>query len=247
MRERVSVIIPNLNMGAFLDAALRSVNRQSAPAHEVVLVDCGSTDETFEVVGRHRAAGLNIKVLHCPRQGPGPARNRGIAAAEGEFIAFLDADDLWPAGKLERQLGRMSMRPAVEMVAGYVCYFDRLGENGLEPAPGSRTGSLFHAHVGACLYRKEAFTKIGGFDEDLHYSEDVDLLLRLREAGLPFAILPSIELYYRQHAASMMAQNDPRKETGLQRAAHKSLLRRRANGTLNVPLRDFAAYLEPSS
>ncbi len=246
MGERVSVVIPNLNMGAFLDAALRSITRQSVPVHEVILVDNGSTDQTFDVANKHLTSGLNLKVLECPRHGPGQSRNLGIAAAEGELIAFLDADDLWPAGKLERQVRRLAMRPAVEMVTGYTCYFDEPGESGLEPASGSHTENLFHVLVGACLYRKEVFAGIGcAFDEEFFHGEDVDLLLRLREADIPFTILRSIELYYRQHAASMMAQSDPRKHAGFRLAAHKSLTRRRAAGTLHIPLRDFTSYLEP--
>lgn len=245
MRERVSVVIPNLNMGAFLDAALRSIAAQGEPVHEVLLVDCGSADETLDVARKHSAGGLNIRVLDCPRSGPGAARNVGIAAAEGDLIGFLDADDLWSAGKLERQLRRLRGRPVVHMVTGYLCYFDELDEGRLQPAQGSRTGSLFYVQVGACLYRKEVFARIGGFDEDLLFAEDVDLLLRLREADIPFAILRSIELYYRQHPASMMARGGPGKRAAFQLAARKSLARRRAAGTSHVPLRDFSSYLEP--
>ncbi len=248
MAERVSVIIPNLNMGSFLDAALRSIALQGLPVHEVILVDCGSTDQTFDVAAKHLSSGLNIRVIEHPGLGPGVARNRGIAAAQGDLIAFLDADDIWPAGKLERQLGRLARQPAVDMVTGYVCYFEEPGPSGLEPAPGSRTENIFHVHVGACIYRKAVFERIGGaFDEDFLYSEDVDLMLRVREAGIPFTILRSVELYYRKHEASMMARANPRKEASFRLAARKSLLRRRAAGTLNVPLRDFAVYLEPSS
>lgn len=246
MTERVSVIIPNLNMGEFLDCALRSIRMQSVPVHEVILVDSGSTDQTFDVAEKHLSSGMNLKLLKYPKLGPGPARNRGIDAAQGDFIAFLDSDDMWPADKIERQLARLAKQPSVDMVTGYICYFDEPSQDGLRPAPGSRTENLFHVHVGACLYRKKVFEQIGGaFDEDFLYSEDVDLLLRVREAGIPFTILRSIELYYRQHSTSMMAQTNPRKEAGFRLAARKSLLRRRAAGTLNIPLRDFASYLEP--
>ncbi len=248
MTERVSVIIPNLNMGAFLDFALNSIAQQSVAAHEVILVDCGSTDQTFAVVDKHSCNGLNIKVIEQPASKPGAARNRGIAAAQGDVIAFLDADDLWPAGKLERQLNRLNSQPGVDMVSGYVCYFEESSQNGLEPAPGSRTENIFHVHVGACIYRKAVFEQIGGaFDEDFLYSEDVDMMLRVRESGVPFTILRSVELYYRKHAASMMAQNNPLKAASLHLAARKSLLRRRAAGRLNSPLRDFSSYLEPET
>lgn len=246
MTERVSVIIPSLNMGSFLDSALRSIAMQSLPAHEVILVDCDSTDETFDVIGKHLSTGLNIKVINQPVLVPGAARNIGIAAAEGDLIAFLDADDIWPVGKLERQVRRLTTQPAVDMVSGYTCYFEEASESGLEPARGSRTENIFHVHVGACLYRKNVFERIGGaFDEDFLYSEDVDLMLRVREGEIPFTILRSVELYYRKHPSSMMAQDNPRKDASLHLAARKSMLRRRAAGTLRIPLRDFASYLEP--
>jgi glycosyltransferase involved in cell wall biosynthesis len=248
MAETISVIVPNLNMGGYLDHALASIAQQNPRVHEVVLVDCGSTDQTFAVIDKHRAAGLTIRVLEHPGLHPGAARNRGLAGAQGELIAFLDADDLWPADKLQRQTARLVAAPRVDMVTGYVRYFEVATGDGLSPEPGSRTQALFHVNLGACLYRREVFDQIGGgFDESLVYSEDVDLLLRVREHNIPFTILRCVSLYYRQHPASMMSQPDPRKEMGFKLAAHKSLLRRRAAGTLGQPLRDFFTYLEPES
>jgi glycosyltransferase involved in cell wall biosynthesis len=246
MRARVSVIMPSLNMGPFIDAALRSVAQQRVAVHEIVLLDAGSTDDTHAVVRKHQQAGLPIRMLSHPPGAPGLARNCGIAQASGDLIAFLDPDDLWPAGKLERQLRRLASAPEVDMVSGYVCYFDTPDASGLVPAAASRTERIFHVHVGACIYRREVFDRLGGaFDPDLLYGEDVDLLLRVREQAVPFTILRSVELYYRQHAASMMAAPHPRKASDFRLATFKSLQRRRAAGALAVPLRDFASYLEP--
>lgn len=248
MTPRVSVIVPSLNQGRYIDAALRSIRRQSVPVHEIVVVDCGSTDETLEVVEAHHASGLPIRLIHRPALGPGPTRNAGVAAAEGDLIAFLDPDDLWPAGKLARQLARLDAEPRVDMVSGYVCYFEQPDADGLAPEPDSRTQRIFHVHVGACVYRREVFDAIGGaFDEAFMYGEDVDLMLRVREENVPFTILRSVELYYRQHPASMMATESPRKSSDFKLATLKSLQRRRARGTLGQPLRDFASFLEPEA
>lgn len=248
MPETISVIIPNLNMAAYLSFALASIARQTLPVHDIILVDTGSTDATFDVVKAHQARGLPIRVLKHPSLAPGAARNRGLAVAQGSLIAFLDADDLWPEGKLERQIGRLNAQPHVDMVTGYVRHFDSVATDGLSPAPGSHTESLFHVNVGASIYRHEVFDRIGGaFDESLVYSEDVDLMLRVREHRIPFTILRSIELDYRRHPASMTHQNDPRKNVSFSMATHKSLLRRRAAGTLGQSLPDFASYLEPDS
>ncbi|MBL8895133.1 MAG: hypothetical protein JNJ53_11055, partial [Rhizobiales bacterium] len=78
-------------------------------------------------------------------------------------------------------------------------------------------------------------------------SEDVDLMLRVRERDIPFSILRSVELFYRLHPSSLMAQSNPRKDASFRLATHKSLMRRRAAGKLSKPLPEFANYLEPSS
>lgn len=240
------MVIPNLNMGVYLDDALRSIAMQSVPVDEVLIADTGSTDATPAVVARHQGLGLPIRLIEVAGASPAVARNRAIDIAKGEVIGFLDADDLWPEGKLERQLARLAREPAVEMVSGYTCYFEALDRVTLLPASGARTETIFHVHVGACLYRQRVFGRIGGaFDESLVYSEDVDLLLRVREQGVPFSILRSVELFYRKHAASMMARDDPRKDASFRIAARKSLMRRRTAGRLDETLPDFAAFLEP--
>ena len=242
----VSVIIPARDMGAFLGFALSSIWRQNHREIEVIVVDAGSRDGTAELVERQRDDGHPVRLLRQEAMHPARARNIGIAAARAPLIAFLDADDLWPAGKLERQLGRLAARRDLQMVSGYVTYFETPAEDGLGPMPGSRTETLFHVHVGACIYRRDVFEAIGGaFNEAFIYSEDVDLLLRVREAGIPFTILRSAELYYRRHPDSMMSRADPAKDASLQLAMSRSLRRRRERGTLGTPLPDFSSFLEP--
>jgi glycosyltransferase involved in cell wall biosynthesis len=242
----VSVIIPARDMEVFLGFALSSIWRQNHREIEVIVIDAGSRDGTAELVERQRDEGLPVRLLRQDAIHPARARNIGIAAARAPLIAFLDADDLWPVGKLQRQLGSLSARNDLQMVSGYVTYFETPDEDGLSPMPGSRTETLFHVHVGACIYRRDVFEAIGGaFDETFIYSEDVDLLLRVREAGVPFTILRSAELYYRRHPNSMMAKEDPAKDASLRLAMSKSLRRRRERGTLGTPLPDFSSFLEP--
>lgn len=234
-------------MGRYLPFALASIRRQQRSDLEVVVVDAGSTDDTDAVIAAHRRDGLDVSLAGGSQMSPAAARNLGINRATGGLVAFLDADDLWPSGKIERQLARLQAEPRVRMVSGYVTYFETADHTGLEPAAGTRTETLFHVHVGACVYERDVFERIGGaFDEDFLYSEDVDLMLRVRENGIPFSILRSVELYYRRHPTSLMAQTDPRKDAGFRLAAHKSMVRRRRAGKLQTPLPDFAQYLEPA-
>lgn len=245
MSDRVSVIMPCRNAAPYLDAALRSIWRQERPVHEVVVVDCASGDGSADVALSHRAAGQRVQLVSAGPLTPAAARNVALAKATGDVLAFLDADDLWPAGKLVRQLDRLHRAPRVDMVSGYVRYFETAADSGLEPAADSRTETIFHVHLGACIYRRETLDKLGGrFDEALLYGEDVDLMLRVREAAVPFTILRSVELFYRRHPASLMAADNPRQQADFRLATHKSILRRRAAGTLATPLRDFASFVE---
>jgi glycosyltransferase involved in cell wall biosynthesis len=241
----VSVIIPSYRMARFLPDAIASVRRQSRAVSEILVIDSGSDDGTAEVVCALAADGAPVRLIEDEKRGPGPARNTGIAQARGDIIAFLDVDDLYPAGKLEAQLARLEAGPHVDMVSGFVTYFDRLDHDALAPAADARTETLFHVHLGACLYRRAVFDRIGGFCDSLMYSEDVDLLLRVREAAVPFTILRRVTLYYRRHDNSMMTQADPRKQGDFRRAVAMSLARRRARGLRDADMPAFETYLEP--
>jgi glycosyltransferase involved in cell wall biosynthesis len=240
----VSVIIPTVNMGRFLGDAIASISRQDREIAEIIVVDSGSVDGTADIVARLAKDGTPIRLLESESRAPGTARNEGIAIARGDIIAFLDADDLWPEGKLKRQLDYLHAFGGKSMVSGFVRYFDILDPGRLAPAANSRIETLFHVHLGACLYRREVFDRIGAFNETLLYSEDVDLLLRVREAGIAFTILREVMLYYRKHGDSMMAQKNPRKTADFRRAVAMSLARRRAGGKPPIDHMRFESFFE---
>lgn len=244
-RAGVSVVIPNLNMGRFLPDALASIFRQAEPVHEILLVDAGSEDNSLDIMAGLAARHAQVRLLHSDQRNPSAVRNRGIEAATGDVIAFLDADDLWPADKLSRQLARLRGAPPVSVVSGFVQYFDRLDPEALAPAADSRTEILFHVHLGAAVFRRAVFDEIGLFDASLLYSEDVDLLLRIREADIPMTILRARTLYYRRHDASLMARTTPAKERDFKRVIAGSLMRRRRKGA--GPLPPFETLIEPEA
>ena len=246
MTIRISVIIPAFNMARFLPDAIASIARQGVPVAEILVIDPGSTDGTADTVAALTAAGAPIRYIPAENCDPGPARNLGLAQAVGDVIAFLDADDLWPAGKLERQGDRLDAEPAVEMVSGFVRYFEELDPATLAPVEGSRIETLFHVHLGACLYRRSVFDRVGGFDPSLRFSEDVDLLQRIREQAIPFTILRAVTLFYRKHPASMMVQPDPRRTVDFRRSIALSVMRRRKLGQAG-DLPPLEASLEPEA
>jgi glycosyltransferase involved in cell wall biosynthesis len=244
-RNGISVIIPNLDMGAYLPDAVESVMRQKVPVDEILIVDAGSTDDSIEVISRLAGEYPCVRLLYSDKKNPSAVRNRGLEQSRGEVIAFVDADDLWPKDKLERQLARLQSLPQVDVVSGFVQYFDKLDRQKMAPAVDSRTETLFHVHLGAAIFRHEVFGRVGGFDESLLYSEDVDLLLRIREADIPMTIIRARTLFYRRHDSSLMAQSNPAKDKDFKRVLAASIMRRRRQGKLGA-LSPFESLIEPA-
>ena len=179
----VTVIIPTHNRWPMLGEAVESVLSQTSPSYELIVVDDGSTDETPR---RLHAYGARITVLTQSRRGVAAARNLGASRASGQYLAFLDSDDLWHPSKLERQLGFMESNPAVE-----ICQTDEIWiRNGVRVNPRRKhrkpSGDVFRASLELCLVspsavmmRRELFERVGGFDESLPVCEDYDLWLRI--------------------------------------------------------------------
>ena len=239
MSHRVSVIVPAWNMARFLPDSIASI----PPVHEVIIVAGEFDDNTLDVAEALGAERPDIDVLSVPNRGPGIARNIGLRAATGDVIAFNDADDIWPQGRLALQLARLDSEPRADIVMGLVSRFSKLDRRNLAPEMGPDTDTKFLHNVGAAIFRRSVFDRIGLFEELLMYAEDGDLMLRIVEADIPFVILNSPTLYYRQHGDSMMTRDDPRKKSDFARALALSLARRRKLGLSLAPV-SFDRYFE---
>jgi glycosyltransferase involved in cell wall biosynthesis len=192
----VSVIIPVYNGERYLAEALRSVADQDYEPVEIIVVDDGSTDRTADVVKSFKEA----RYLYQPNQGHAAAKNTGIAAARGEFVAFLDADDVWLKGKLTAQINFMIEHREV----GYTIVRQRFFlEPGAAPPPG-RMQNLFEgdhpAYVPSSLAaRRSVFDLVGGFDPKFTSGNDTDWFFRASEAGINKAIIEEVLLLRRFH------------------------------------------------
>jgi hypothetical protein len=230
----VSVIVPVHNGAHFLAEAIRSIRGQSYPVLEIIVVDDGSSDAIDEAV-----AGLPVDVRYFKQKqsGASAARNRGIRDASGDFIAFLDVDDLWPAGMLATLVNRLVERPELSVVRGYAQLMSRNRPDSGFDYIGNPQES-FPDYVGAGVYRREAFTKLGLFDETLQFSEDVDWFNRARERALAMERLDRVTLLVRRHGQNMTWQKTTAELEAL-KAVKKSLDRLRAART--APPRDRKA------
>jgi glycosyltransferase involved in cell wall biosynthesis len=225
----VSAIVPAFDAAHFIDDALDSIRAQQYSPIEVIVVDDGSTDETAE---RARAHAVGAIVLRRARGGPSAARNLGLQHASGEVIAFLDADDLWPEGKLARQVEHLRRRPDLAVTLGRVEY--RAGDGAVMPAlpfEDATAKTLTNVHLGSALFRREAFHRVGGFDERLTFSEDHDWFLRARELDLAIEVTRETALVYRLHADNMTRGRTVR-DLAMTQVLKLSLDRRRASGGL---------------
>jgi hypothetical protein len=166
-----------------------------------------------------------------------------LREASGDVIAFNDADDLWPRGKLRLQIDRLDKPPLVDVVSGLVSYFDKLDSQTLAPDVSSRVETRIFHQLGATIFRRSVFDCVGGFNESLVYAEDRDLFLRIIEAQIPFVILNTPTLFYRRHANSMMTRNDARKTRDDIKTFALSIARRRKLGLTFAPL-TLEHYLE---
>ena len=182
----VSVVIPTYNRAPFLAEAIESVLGQSFTEYEILVADDGSTDDTADRLARYGARTRHIRLDHSGR--PSVARNRALAVARGELIAFLDDDDVWQPEKLERQVHLLVAQPDLGMVYTDLRF---LREDGTRSAPilqphQKRRGNLFDdlladcfIHPSTTMVRKCMGDEVGWFDEDLECIEDFDLWLRL--------------------------------------------------------------------
>ena len=166
------------NGARHLREAVRSIERQGYEPLEIIVVDDGSTDETPRVIA---SLGDRVHALRQDNAGPAAARNYGIADSHGELLAFCDADDTWPDGKLHLQVGRLQQDPELDVVLGRVHYVADEGEqmpNVHFEDPDAQT--LTHVHLGSGVFTSRAFEAVGVFDGTLRFSEDVDWFFRAR-------------------------------------------------------------------
>lgn len=204
--SRISVIIPTFNHREYLSHALESVYSQTCKDIEVLVVNDGSSDGTHEMLQPFVRDG-RIRYIEQANAGPAAARNRGLREARGEFVAFLDDDDLWPPDKLSWQLKFLHENPGVAAIAGIAQLIDEQERN-LETY--GRAGEitfdqLFHGNLilspGQALIRAALLREIGGFNEDLWGTDDWDLWFRAARQSR-ILVQDRIALRYRTHSSN---------------------------------------------
>jgi len=202
----ISVIIPCYNAEKFIGECIDSVAAQSRPPYEVIVVDDGSTDSSMDVV---RQSGMNVRVIETNRRGGAGARNAGIQAASGDWIAFLDADDIWFPNHLKRAVEVINRTGVI----GYINHYDHIRSDGLHVRKSKvkseviGTGlddyiELFSRYghfvgMSACMVHVQRVREVGGFLESQLRRHDIEFWLRVVQ-DRPWVFDPEATSAYRK-------------------------------------------------
>lgn len=183
---KVSVIIPTYNRGEFIGKAIDSVLKQTYTNYEIIVVDDGSTDDTRKVV---KSYGKKVRYIYQENKGPSAARNRGINAAKGEYVAFLDSDDQFLPHKLQIQMNFIKKHSKCRFLYSWYYNTNKKGKNTKLRKPLATKNREFLQHslyrrkftirTSTVVIQKRIFNKVGKFNERYLYSQDWDMWLRI--------------------------------------------------------------------
>jgi glycosyltransferase involved in cell wall biosynthesis len=194
----VIVVIPVFNCERYVGEAIDSALGQTRPPAQVIVVDDGSADLSLAVARRYEP---RVQVVSRPHLGGGAARNAGAALAQHEFLAFLDADDLWAPDKLERQLDALAADADLDMVFGQARQFASPDLDDAVRARLGRDGEVLSGYfAGAMLIRRAAFERVGLFAPHLRVGEFIDWYARAVDLGLKGHMLSQVLVHRRMHA-----------------------------------------------
>ncbi len=214
----ISAVIPAYNSAAFIAEAIDSIRQQTHPVDEIIVVDDGSTDNTEAVV---RSTAPEASYIHQQNQGPSAARNRGIAAASGNWIAFLDADDQWTTDKIARQIAALANEPSLRLIAGDMAETDQNGKlliasvlakhhllKRFQALAGKALPNALATLVeknfiptGTVLVRRDVLIEAGCFNPGIRFGEDLELWAKIA-CHHPMTCLPEVLMQRRQHGAN---------------------------------------------
>lgn len=200
----ISVLVPCFNAAVYLGEALESACVQVPTPFEVIVVDDGSTDGSAAIAERF---GPRVRCDRQPHLGISAARNRALSLAQGEAVAFLDADDAWPSDSLGSRRRCLAADQSVDCAVGLVEEFispelDAETRRGLFCLPHALPGRL----MGAMLVRREVFDRIGPFDTAYELGETIDWVARANEAGIVMETVNQVVLRRRIHLSNTGAR-----------------------------------------
>jgi glycosyltransferase involved in cell wall biosynthesis len=202
----VSCIVPCFNGERFLGEALDSILAQTHQPLEIIVVDDGSTDGSGALVRRYGDA---VRYHRQPNGGPAAACNAGLARATGEYVAFLEQDDLWVPDKTRRQLRELEADARVDYCVGHAQNFwiPELAVDAERHATRGVTAAVPGYVVQTLLARRGVFGRVGGFDESLRYASAAEWFIRADERGAVGRLIADVVTRRRLHQDNVSRRN----------------------------------------
>lgn len=219
----VSVIMAAYNSAEHIGEALESALAQDWQPFEVVVVDDGSTDGTAEIVHS-----FDVRYVRQENAGPAAARNRAIRESRGALVANFDSDDILPPSRLRVQAEYLLEHPDVGCVFGRQEWLNAPSWLTRDPVYGDLDG----IPLSSAMFRREVLDVLGGYDSRFEPSEDMDLVIRMREQGIGYVVLPDLVLYRRYHESSLTGGQPP--TTPLLRSLRAKLERDQQRGDVEL-------------
>ena len=222
----VTIIIPVFNCEKYIGEAIQSVLIDDYRCKEIIVVNDGSTDNTSKIISTFD----NITIIAQPNQGVSKARNTAIQFASGEFVTYLDADDIWMPGRLANCVNFFDENPETDFVLGLQQMF--LEEGAAKP-PSVKQEWLENyteaSNNGVIMVRKNCYQKIGLFDTSLKNGEDTEWLLRARDAGLISERAPFVFIKRRIHEKNLSVGQSTEYKKMLFKIIRESVQRKTSN------------------
>jgi len=225
---KISAIIPTYNNAEYIEEAINSILAQSHPVDEIIVIDDGSSDNTETLTRALKQKTDKLSYTKQGNQGPSAARNHGIELANGDWVAFLDADDRWPKDKIALQIAALQREPSLQLIAGDMAETDQRGNVQVEsvlakhqllelfqrlagrPLHNALTALVNKNFIptGTVLVKRTVLNQAGGFNPDIRFGEDLELWAKIA-CHHPITCLPERLMYRRQHGANATQNTGP--------------------------------------
>jgi glycosyltransferase involved in cell wall biosynthesis len=223
----ISCVVPAFNSDRYLDEAIGSILAQTYRPLQVIVADDGSTDATESITRRY---GAPVELVRQATAGPAATRNLGVSVARGEFVAFLDADDLWHSEKLTRQMARFTARPELDLCITKVqiVWAEALADEARHYSDMPRTAAIPGYSTPALLARRHLFDVVGNFNTKLWFADATEWFMRAEEAGAILELLPEVLTYHRMHLTNLTRRRSDASRQEFLDIVYAALQRRRA-------------------
>lgn len=214
MKIRSSIIMPVKNGENFIKETLSNLLENTTKDDEIIIIDDGSTDNTEKIVNNFsNMSKAPVIMLKGQNLLPSGARNKGLEIARGEYISFIDHDDLWPKNRLDDHINLLKNSTNAGVIQGRVKYFSALPSKLDIFDYLDQDKTTFFFQLGSFTFKSDILKKIGSFNPELKFGEDVDLYLRLLDNEIKIIKDEKVALLYRIHDTNMTknyAENDNR-------------------------------------